>query len=330
MSPPADPIPRMQASAAVTAAPTAVARGEIRLAGVSRAFGPVRAVDGVDIDIAAGSCTALLGPSGCGKTTLLRMMASLETAERGTIARGEGPVGLCFQEPRLLPWRTVVENVALPLELAGVARSERLMRAREAIRLVRLDDAAERFPRELSGGMRMRASLARALVTRPTYLFLDEPFGALDEVTRHELDEELRTLWERERLTVVLVTHSVPEAVYLAERVLVFSPRPARIVADIRTPSVARDAAAWTGDEITACARVASTALLAGIRASRADASRDAPHDSAHDSDRDSDRGSHSEARAGGSDRMNGDMNGGMSGDMNGGINDDARDRRPA
>jgi NitT/TauT family transport system ATP-binding protein len=296
----------------------AAARGAIRLAGACRSFGPVRAVDGVDVDIAAGSCTALLGPSGCGKTTLLRMMASLETADRGTVARGEGPVGLCFQEPRLLPWRTVVENVALPLELAGVARADRLKRAREAIRLVRLDDAAERFPRELSGGMRMRASLARALVTRPTYLFLDEPFGALDEVTRHELDEELRTLWERERLTVVLVTHSVPEAVYLAERVLVFSPRPARIVADIRTPSVARDAAAWTGDEITACARVASTALLAGIRASRADAGRDAPHDS----DRDSDRGSPSEARTGGSDRMNGVMNGDM--------NDDARDRRPA
>ena len=247
--------------------PTRVEPGEIRLAAASRTFGTVHAVAAVEATIAKGSATALLGPSGCGKTTLLRMMASLEHADRGTVARGEGAVGLCFQEPRLLPWRTVIENVALPLELAGVARDERLARAREAIARVRLDDATLRFPRELSGGMRMRAALARALVTRPAYLFLDDPFGALDEVTRHELDEELRGLWERERFTLVLVTHSVPEAIYLAERVLVFSPRPARIVADLPTPPIARDAATWTSEALANCARDASAALLAGIRA---------------------------------------------------------------
>ncbi|MFM7260167.1 MAG: ABC transporter ATP-binding protein [bacterium] len=246
---------------------TRTAPGEVRLIAATRTFGAVRAVAAIDASITAGSATALLGPSGCGKTTLLRMMASLEHADTGTVARGEGAVGLCFQEPRLLPWRTVVENVGLPLEIAGVPRDERLARAREAIARVRLDDAATRFPRELSGGMRMRASLARALVTRPAFLFLDEPFGALDEVTRHELDEELRGLWERERFTLILVTHSVPEAVYLAERVLVFSPRPARIVADLCTPTTVRDAAAWTSDALVNCARDASTALLSGIRA---------------------------------------------------------------
>jgi len=251
----------------ITPTPTHVEPGEILLAGASRTFGTVHAVADVDAAIAKGGATALLGPSGCGKTTLLRMMASLEHPDRGTVARGEGAVGLCFQEPRLLPWRTVIDNVALPLELAGVARDERLARAREAIARVRLDDAALRFPRELSGGMRMRAALARALVTRPTYLFLDEPFGALDEVTRHELDEELRALWERERFTLVLVTHSVPEAIYLAERVLIFSPRPAHVVADLATPAIARDAATWTSDALANCARDASTALLTGIRA---------------------------------------------------------------
>jgi NitT/TauT family transport system ATP-binding protein len=262
----------------------------LEIAGVTRVFGDgaaaVPAVAEVDLSIAAGSFTALAGPSGCGKTTLLRLMGGLDRPTRGTITRRAGEearagagarptegaretVSFCFQEPRLLAWRTLAENVALPLELAGVPRAERLARAGEALALVRLADAHARFPHQLSGGMRMRASLARALVSRPQLLLLDEPFGALDEVTRHELDGELRALWERERFTAVLVTHSLPEAVYLAERVLVFSPRPARVVADLGTPPIVRDAAAWTSDALGATVRAASTALLAAIEEAR-------------------------------------------------------------
>ncbi len=241
----------------------------IRLAGASRSFGAVAAVDGVSLSITAQSFTALVGPSGCGKTTLMRMMGGLEQADAGTVERAGGTTSFCFQEPRLLAWRTIAENVALPLEFAGVERDERRARALTALELVRLADAEGLFPHQLSGGMKMRASIARALVSRPQLLLLDEPFGALDEVTRHELDAELRALWERERFTAVLVTHSMPEAAYLAERVVVFSPRPARIVADIATPTVARDARAWTSDEIGACVRQASTALLHAIEEAR-------------------------------------------------------------
>ena len=241
----------------------------IELTRVSRRFGAVAAVAPIDLSVAPGSFSALVGPSGCGKTTLLRLLGGLDGPSEGRIARSEGAVGVCFQEPRLLAWRSVVENVALPLEIAGVPHAERLARAHDALRLVQLGDAATRRPHELSGGMKMRASIARALVARPSLLLLDEPFGALDEVTRHELDAELRALWERERFTAVLVTHSMPEAAYLAERVLVFSPRPARIVADLATPALARDAMAWTSDALGACVREASTAMLHAIEEAR-------------------------------------------------------------
>ena len=241
----------------------------IGLTRVSRAFGAVAAVAPIDLALPAGSFTALVGPSGCGKTTLLRLIGGLDTPTSGRVERGGVDVGICFQEPRLLAWRTVLGNVALPLELAGVPRAERLARAEEALGLVQLADAHARFPHQLSGGMKMRASLARALVARPGLLLLDEPFGALDEVTRHELDGELRALWERERFTAVVVTHSMPEAAYLAERVLVFSPRPARLVADIATPAVARDPMAWTSDALGACVREASTAMLRAIEEAR-------------------------------------------------------------
>ena len=138
-----------------------------------------------------------------------------------------------------------------------------------ALEMTQLADAADRFPHQLSGGMKMRASLARALVTRPTQLFLDEPFGALDEVTRHELDMELRALWERERFTAVLVTHSLPEAAFLAERMVVFSPRPARVVADLKTPTGTRDARFWTSDPLGACVRCGSEAMLRAIEEAR-------------------------------------------------------------
>jgi len=248
-------------------APSAIALRE-----VSRSFGTVHAVDRVSLAFARGSFTALVGPSGCGKTTILRLASGLDRPDGGSCAReaeAAGSTGFLFQEPRLLAWRTVRENTALPLELAGVTRTERLARADAALGLARLSDAAARYPHQLSGGMKMRASLARALVTRPTQLFLDEPFGALDEVTRHELDMELRALWERERFTAILVTHSLPEAAFLAERVVVFSPRPARVVADMPTPAGTRDARFWTSDALGAAVRAGSEAMLRAIEEAR-------------------------------------------------------------
>lgn len=241
----------------------------IELTRVSRDFGAVAAVAPLDLALPAGSSTALVGPSGCGKTTLLRLIGGLDLPSAGLVERGAGAVGVCFQEPRLLAWRSVLDNVALPLEIAGVARAERTERAHDALMLVQLSDAHARLPHQLSGGMKMRASLARALVSRPSLLLLDEPFGALDEVTRHELDAALRALWEQERFTAVLVTHSMPEAVYVAERVVVFSPRPARIVADLATPAIPRDAMAWTSDALGSCVRAASTAMLHAIEEAR-------------------------------------------------------------
>jgi NitT/TauT family transport system ATP-binding protein len=252
--------------------PSATDAQHLALRGASRSFGSVQAVDRVSLAFARGSFTALVGPSGCGKTTILRMLGGLDSPDAGSCERETGGVlstGFLFQEPRLLAWRTVRENVALPLELAGAPAAERLARADEALRLVRLADAGARFPHQLSGGMKMRASLARAIVARPSLLLLDEPFGALDEVTRHELDMELRALWERERFTAILVTHSLPEAAFLSERMVVFSPRPAAIVADIATPPGARDARFWTGDALGACVRAGSEAMLRAIEEAR-------------------------------------------------------------
>jgi NitT/TauT family transport system ATP-binding protein len=243
----------------------------LALRDASRHFGSVHAVDRVSLELRPGSFTALVGPSGCGKTTILRLLAGIDLPDSGVCARepGSAAVGFLFQEPRLLAWRTVRENVALPLELLGVARADRFIRTDAALEMTQLADAADRFPHQLSGGMKMRASLARALVTRPTQLFLDEPFGALDEVTRHELDMELRALWERERFTAVLVTHSLPEAAFLAERMVVFSPRPARVVADLKTPTGTRDARFWTSDPLGACVRCGSEAMLRAIEEAR-------------------------------------------------------------
>lgn len=252
--------------------PSATDVPHLALHEASRSFGAVHAVDRVSLAFPRGSFTALVGPSGCGKTTILRMLGGLDRPDAGSCGRdtdGGRATGFLFQEPRLLAWRTLRENVALPLELAGAAPAERHARADEALRLVRLADAGERFPHQLSGGMKMRASLARALVVRPTLLFLDEPFGALDEVTRHDLDFELRSLWERARFTAVLVTHSLPEAAFLAERMVIFSPRPARVVADLATPAGERDARFWTSDALGACVRAGSEAMLRAIEEAR-------------------------------------------------------------
>lgn len=204
--------------------------------GVRRVFaGGVTALDGVDLTVEAGAFVALLGPSGCGKSTLLRLIAGLDRADGGEVTVEAGAsVAFVFQDAHLLPWRTVLANVALPLELRGAPAGERDAAARAAIAEVGLADAEDRRPAELSGGMRMRVSLARALVTRPRLLLLDEPFAALDELTRQRLDDQLRALWLHLGMTVLFVTHSITEAAYLAERAVVFSSRPARIVADRR------------------------------------------------------------------------------------------------
>ncbi len=191
-------------------------------------------LDNISLDITSGAFVALLGPSGCGKSTLLRIIAGLDQLDQGRISLepAHARIAYVFQDAHLLPWRSVLDNVALPLELLGTPKNERRPAALAALAKVGLADAAERVPAELSGGMKMRVSLARALVTQPNILLLDEPFAALDELTRQKLDDQLRALWHEQGMTVIFVTHSNAEAAYLAERCIVLSPRPARIVLD--------------------------------------------------------------------------------------------------
>lgn len=200
----------------------------------------VVALDGMSLDVSAGEFVAILGPSGCGKSTLLRLIARLDRPQGGSITvegstdSTRSRIAYVFQDAHLLPWRNVVHNVALPLELMHVDRLARLEASYRAIDAVGLSDAAGRYPNQLSGGMRMRVSLARAMVTEPKLLLLDEPFAALDEITRQKLDEQLRQLWASSGMTVVFVTHSTTEAVFLAQRAIVLSARPGRIVEDHR------------------------------------------------------------------------------------------------
>ncbi|MBN1203514.1 MAG: ABC transporter ATP-binding protein [Myxococcaceae bacterium] len=225
-----------------TPAPSLGSGIRVRVARVHRTFpGGVEALDGVELDITPGSFVALVGPSGCGKSTLLRIIAGLDEATSGGVelvpAVGQAeawraPIAYVFQDAHLLPWRSVLDNAALPLELSGVSRSEREAAARQVLAQVGLGDFTARYPAELSGGMRMRVSLARALVTRPRLLLMDEPFAAVDELTRGRLDDQLRALWHELGMTVLFVTHSLSEAAWLAERVVVFSRRPARVVRD--------------------------------------------------------------------------------------------------
>jgi NitT/TauT family transport system ATP-binding protein len=214
---------------------TATANGiALHLRGVRRVFdSDVVAVDHIDLDVPAGQFIAILGPSGCGKSTLLRMIAGLDRPNAGEIgAIDRTSIAYVFQDAHLLPWRNVLRNVALPLELRGVSKADRVAAARDAIAQVGLSEAERRYPAQLSGGMRMRVSLARALITQPKLLLLDEPFAALDEITRHQLDEQLRALWLRQSMTVVFVTHSIVEAAFLADRAIVLTKRPARIALD--------------------------------------------------------------------------------------------------
>jgi NitT/TauT family transport system ATP-binding protein len=210
----------------------------VQMRGIRRAFRDASretlALDGVDLSVEEGEFVALVGPSGCGKSTLLRIVAGLDRQDEGEAEVARGEIAYVFQDAHLLPWRTVEENVALPLELRGSPREGRAEAIRRALEDVELGDAARRYPAQLSGGMRMRVSIARALVTRPRLLLMDEPFAALDELTRNRLDEKLRALWSAQKLTVLFVTHAIFEATFLAERAVVFSPRPGRVVHDGR------------------------------------------------------------------------------------------------
>ena len=216
----------------------------LRLAGISKTFANgTAALADVDLDIKPGEFVSLLGPSGCGKSTLLRLIAGLMAPSGGTIDWPQSTydvagvplpeLGFVFQEPTLLPWRTVADNVYLPLQLAGVRRAEAEPRVREALARVGLSAFADAHPRQLSGGMKMRASIARALVTRPKILLMDEPFAALDEITRTRLNNDLLGLFAGDGLTVIFVTHSVYESVYLSSRIVVMSSRPGRVTAAI-------------------------------------------------------------------------------------------------
>ncbi|HZL35093.1 MAG TPA: ABC transporter ATP-binding protein [Tepidisphaeraceae bacterium] len=221
----------------------------VQLENVKRAYpNGVVALDGLNLAVSPGEFVAILGPSGCGKSTLLRLVAGLDRPTAGDVKVGmdatagaavsvqhsRATVAYVFQDAHLLPWRNVLRNVALPLELRGVDRRAQRDASLRAIGQVGLSDAIDRYPSQLSGGMRMRVSLARAMVTDPRLLLLDEPFAALDEITRQRLDEQLRRLWADRGMTVLFVTHSTTEAAFLAQRAIVMSQRPGKIIEDHR------------------------------------------------------------------------------------------------
>ena len=200
---------------------------------------PVQALSNINLKVSRGEFVSFIGPSGCGKTTLLRAIADLETPTSGTLqvngmsareARANRAYGYVFQAPALYPWRTVADNIGLPLEIMGYPKFERDQRIAEGLELVNLVGFGKKYPWQLSGGMQQRASIARALAFDPELLLMDEPFGALDEIVRDHLNEQLLRLWDQTRKTVVFVTHSIPEAVFLSTKIVVMSPRPGRII----------------------------------------------------------------------------------------------------
>ncbi|WP_354698960.1 ABC transporter [Paraconexibacter sp. AEG42_29] len=226
------------------------AANAVELTGVGKQFGETRALDGVELTVGAGEFVALIGPSGCGKSTLLRVIADLIEPTTGTAlvsgkpaaqARKDQDYGFAFQQAGLLEWRTVEKNVELPLELAGLGKPERKARSRELLALMGLEEFARHRPSQLSGGMQQRVAIARALAPRPGLLLMDEPFGALDEMTRERMQSELIRICAETGAAVVFVTHSIPEAVFLANRVVVMSPRPGRITHVVQVPLGARD-----------------------------------------------------------------------------------------
>ncbi len=226
------------------------------------------ALAGLDLDVRSGEFVALLGPSGCGKSTALRLIAGLSEPSSGVVetASVRDDIGFVFQEPTLMPWATVAGNISLPLELRGVPARDAATRVAAAIERVGLRSFADAHPRQLSGGMRMRASIARALVTEPKLLLMDEPFAALDEITRFKLNDDLLALWQSLRTTIVFVTHSVFESVYLAQRIVVMTPRPGLVARELTIDaSHPRDARFRTSPDYAALCRATSEALHAAI-----------------------------------------------------------------
>jgi NitT/TauT family transport system ATP-binding protein len=219
----------------MTISATAGTDDAVRLRGVRKVYdGGVAALGPVDIDIKRGEFVSLLGPSGCGKSTALRIIAGLAMPTAGNVELSpDARIGFVFQEPTLMPWATIRDNVRLPLQLARVPDAQTHARAEAALAQVGLAAFADAYPRTLSGGMRMRASLARALITHPDVILLDEPFAALDEITRFKLNDDLLALWRGLGKTIIFVTHSVFESVYLSQRVIVMTPRPGCVAAEI-------------------------------------------------------------------------------------------------
>ncbi|RIK87342.1 MAG: nitrate/sulfonate/bicarbonate ABC transporter ATP-binding protein [Hyphomicrobiales bacterium] len=245
----------------------------ITISEVTKSFGGVVALKDLNLTIDQGEFVAFLGASGCGKSTALRLIAGLSKPTTGSvdlhgISSRDGDISYVFQEPTLMPWATVYDNVYLPLRLKGESRQAADGRVRAALATVNLTDFADVYPRQLSGGMKMRCSIARAMVTEPKLVLMDEPFAALDELTRFRLNDELLALWDRFKWTVIFVTHSVFEATYLSSRTMVFSPRTSRIFGevDIDTP-YPRDPDLRTDTHFQAITRRASDMLAAAQHA---------------------------------------------------------------
>ncbi len=244
----------------------------VTLSGVGKAFksGTV-ALENVNLHIRDGEFLTLLGPSGCGKSTVLRIVAGLTDNNSGQVKwRGQPSLGFVFQEPTLAPWADVFDNVYLPLRLKGVSRSDAKEKVADALANVGLTGFEKAYPRELSGGMKMRVSIARALVTRPAVLLMDEPFAALDEITRAKLNDDLLKLQSTLGATIVFVTHSVYESVFLSTRICIMAPRPGRVVAEIEVdPKVTRDEDFRLGPYYADRAREASAALHAAMNGAK-------------------------------------------------------------
>ena len=268
-----------------TTAPTASAAPVVALNGVVKRFSNgTLALDHFDLTIRAGEFVSLLGPSGCGKSTALRLIAGLGEPTSGSVSwsdaqpknrsghlsgrqargrwRSRPDIGFVFQEPTLMPWATVLRNVTLPLELDGVGRRQAVGLGTQALERVGLASSRDSYPRELSGGMKMRVSIARALVTDPPLLLMDEPFAALDEITRFRLNNDLLELWRAVGHTVVFVTHSVFESAYLSSRIIVMTPRPGRVFTELAVDApYPRDESFRTSAEYAGLCRVTSQAL---------------------------------------------------------------------
>jgi len=249
----------------------------VALRGVGKIFpNGTRALAGLDLEVREGEFLSLLGPSGCGKSTALRIIAGLSEPTQGAVewpataseAESGSRIGFVFQEPTLMPWACVFKNVALPLKLAGAPTDDAAARVKAALDRVGLQKFSRAYPRELSGGMRMRVSIARALVTEPALLLMDEPFAALDEITRFKLNGDLLQLWQALRRTVVFVTHSVFESVYLSSRIAVMAARPGRVFAELAIDApYPRDRNFRSSAEYAAFCRRASEALARAMAA---------------------------------------------------------------